>query len=198
MKQLLIIATAIITSLQTEAKDNPKNSLSIIPVSVTHHTATGVGIQYERIIGTKLSLALPISYTFGKSNPCDATVRTYMGYANPGMKYYPAGNSRIVNYAVGVSAVIGRGNSNCCSEINPTLSKEGNSHTPADGKTLIEKRFTPLSENGLLLTNSLSVNVSDRLLVAGDAGVGTAFIKYAAQQGWDAAFQFNIRVGYKF
>lgn len=198
MKYLLIIATAFVTSLQTEAKDNPKNSLSVMPVSVTHHTATGIGIQYERFIGQKLSLALPVSYTFGKSNPCDAMVRTYMGYVNPGVKYYPAGNMRTINYAVGVSAIAGRGNSNCCSEINPTLSKEGENNTSADTKTLIEKRFTPLSENGILLTNSLSVNVGDRLLVAGDAGIGTAFIKYATKQGWDAAFQFNIRVGYKF
>lgn len=169
-----------------------------MPVSVTHHTATGVGIQYERVMGTKLSITLPVSYTFGKSNPCDATVRTYMGYANPGMKYYPAGNNRLVNYAVGISAIIGRGNSNCCSEINPTLSQEGNSNTQADSRTLIEKKFAPVGENGVLLTNSLSVNVSDRLLVAGDAGIGTVFTKYITRQSWGAAFQFNIRVGYKF
>lgn len=196
MKKIIVLATLCTGILQTQAKDNPKNSLSVMPVSVTHHTATGVGLQYERMIGNKFSLSLPVSYTFGNSNPCDATVRTYMGYANPGVKYYPAGNGRIVNYAVGVSAMLGRGNSNCCSEINPTLSTQDGAN--ADTKTLIEKRFTPISETGILLNNSVTVNVTNRFFAGGDAGIGTAYSRYTNQAGWDAAFQFNFRVGFKF
>lgn len=196
MKNSIVLAVLCIGTLHTQAKDNPKNSLSVMPVSVTHHTATGIGLQYERMVSNKISLALPLSYTFGKSNPCDATVRTYIGYANPGVKYYPAGNDRIVNYAVGLSAMLGTGKSNCCSEINPTLSTEGGAN--ADTKTLTEKRFTPITETGVLLNNSVTVNVTDRFFAGGDASVGAAYSRYANKIGWDAAFQFNVRVGFKF
>jgi hypothetical protein len=87
----------------------PHNIISVSPVQLSNATPTGAGLQYEHMLSPRLSLYIPLAYAWGKNDSCDATARTHMGYAYPGIKYYPAGYAHKVTYSVGPSLAIGSG-----------------------------------------------------------------------------------------
>lgn len=192
---VIITAAGLLSSAahaQQSATVASRNVLSVSPLQMSEFTPTGVGAQLEHFIGLsgKWSLYLPIAYTFGKSDPCDASVRTHMLYAYPGIKFYPFGSSHTVTYAVGPSVAAGRGNTNCA------CVNGGETGTDVN----VAKEYKPITELGMLINNSINIHASERIYMGAEIGVGSSVldIENGKNLGADLMLQMNIKVGYRF
>jgi hypothetical protein len=199
-KSFLLICLFLGLKSVAQDKSNTKNILSASPVSLSQHTPTGFGVQYERSIDNdgKVSFYLPVSYNFGNSDPCDKTVKSHILSVAPGIKYYPKGNDRKVSYAIGASIVAATGNSNCqCDVIDKPVSIE---HSDAEmQETGVTKNpYGPVRELGGMLVNSININASPKIFIGSDLGVGAGYSKYKSESGAAILFQFSVKAGYKF
>jgi hypothetical protein len=162
--------------------------LTVSPVQVSERTPTGFGIQYERILTNKVSLSLPIAYSFGNSDPCDPSIKSRVFYAYPGVKFYPAGYRHKVTYAVGPSLAFGQGTSNCdC--IDPAT--QTNEPSP--------KKYHPLTEMGVMVNNSINVQATSKVYLGAEIGMGASYlnIENGKNMGSDLMLQMNFKVGYR-
>ncbi len=195
LKQISLLVLSAISYSATAQEQSAlvynRNILSISPVQISENTPTGVGIQYERFLGadSKLSLYLPVAYSFGHSNPCDPDIRTRMLYAYPGVKFYPAGYKHKVTYAVGPSLAFGTGTTNCnCGEL-VTQTME-----------LKPKEYKPKTEMGVLINNSVNVQATNHVYIGSEIGLGATYLNTVGGRnlGTDIMLQMNLKVGYRF
>jgi len=189
MKQtlsVLLILFGFAAGAQTTG--NLRNIISVSPIQASENTATGFGLQYEHLLGaqSKFSLYIPVAYSFGKSDPCDATVRTRMVYAYPGIKYYPAGTGHKLTYAIGPSLLAGRGESNC------------NCYMGATEGVDAQQKFRTKTEAGVLVNNSINIRTAGHLYIGSELGIGMTCINKIGNDnlGTDLLLQFGIKVGY--
>jgi hypothetical protein len=190
----LLVAFSLIsfgaTAQQADGLEYGRNLISVSPVHLSERTPTGVGIQYERFVGSsgKLSLNFPLAYSFGQSDACDPTIRARVLYAYPGVKFYPAGYKHKVTYAVGPSVALGTGTTNCnCGE---TEIVAGDARPSG---------YKPVSEIGLMINNSVNLQASRHLYFGSEIGLGTSLLNTMGgkDMGTDVMLQMNIKVGYR-
>jgi len=192
-KLLLIILSFISYSVAAQHQDGfgyGRNLFSLSPIQMSERTPTGIGVQYERFIGSsnKLSLYFPFSYSFGQSDPCDPTVRARIFYAYPGVKFYPAGYKHRITYSFGPSLVFGRGTTNCdCGG------------TEAVTEDVKPKEYKPVTEMGAIINNSVNVQATGHLYFGGEIGIGASYLNTqgAVNMGSDLLLQVNVKVGYR-
>ena len=195
LKQISLLALSLISFGAIAQEQNAlvynRNILSVSPLQLSENTPTGVGLQYERILGadSKFSLYLPVAYSFGHSNPCDPSIRTRMLYAYPGLKFYPAGYKHKVTNAVGPSLAFGTGTTNCDCGLTETQTNQ-----------LKPRVFKPMTEMGVLINNSVNVQATNHVYVGSEIGIGATYlnVKDGQNMGTDVMLQINLKVGYRF
>ena len=197
MKNILAVSVLISglasysVAAQEATPNTGRNVLSVSPVQMSERTPTGIGMQYERFIGSndRISLCLPLAYSFGHSDPCDPTIRARVFYAYPGVKFYPFGTQHMISYAVGPSLAFGKGTTNCdCTEPVQNIGDEK------------PKTCKPVTEMGALINNSISLQATAHVYVSGEIGIGATYLNKENGQdlGTDLMLQLNVRVGYRF
>ena len=134
-----------------EDEDFPKNILSITPFSYVLRTWTDsnnieFGFQYERILGNKVSVFLPLSMGLQHKS----------FFVNPGVKFYPGGQG-VFRYAFGMQFVAGS-------------EKYMIEHLDSNYNSV----FTPTKvfQMGFMINNSLNVTISRRFYIGADLGLG--------------------------
>ncbi len=132
-------------------EDFPKNILSITPFSYVLRTWTDsnnieFGFQYERILGNKVSVFLPLSMGLQHKS----------FFVNPGVKFYPGGQG-VFRYAFGMQFVAGS-------------EKYMIEHLDSNYNSV----FTPTKvfQMGFMINNSLNVTISRRFYIGADLGLG--------------------------
>lgn len=176
---------------------NATNYISVAPFVVTQTTRRGFSVQYEKFIDNKWSITLPISYSFGNSNPCDSKEKTRMLRIYPGIKFYPAGKNHRMVYGMGVSASTGVGNSNC-SCLLENASSETNMRLAESQSEKTETQFTSRYEAGLVFNNSITIMFSKHVFIGSDLAIGGNMVGYKNTISPDLAFRFTFNLGYRF
>jgi hypothetical protein len=193
-KKIFLIAFSFISysvaAQHSEGFNYGKNLFSFSPVQLSERTPTGVGVQYERFIGSsnKFSLYFPFAYSFGHSDPCDPNIRARVFYAYPGVKFYPAGYQHKVTYAVGPSLALGKGTSNCnCDDIEALIS---------DTKP---NAYRPVMQMGVIINNSVNIQATEHLYFGSELGIGASYLNTLGGKniGNDLMVQLNVKVGWR-
>jgi hypothetical protein len=195
----LIVPVLLLLSASTFAQTHnaAKNAIALTAATLTQTTPLGFGAQYDRSIDKsgKWNFTVPVSYSFGNSNPCDPTIKTRMFRAYPGVKFYPAGNDHRVNYAIGASAVVGVGSSNCnCDAITDDKQKtQLDATAPAS-----DNQFSNRTEAGVMINNALTMQACKHTFIGAELGLGSNYVNYKSIAGAEFAFRFSFNIGYRF
>lgn len=164
MKKIIILLF-LISSLKGFSQE--LNSVRLMPVGA-NDIGTNFGVIYERKLKNvpNLSLVAPLD------------IKDYVHF-NPGLKFYPFGDKKLFNYALGPNALIGYGKN-----------KE-----EASG-TLNVKHL----RLGMMFSNYIDINLSKRFVLGADAGFGLLYINkmQGAPNKFGHATQFGLNLGYKF
>lgn len=176
----------------------PLNAIRFSPISV-FYGGVGIGLSYERFIdkAQRISFNLPVyagirNYFIGNyQNRVDAE-NNYSFLINPGVRLYPRGHSRKMVYAIGPSVFMTYGTEN---GFKQELFNSFNEYSKGT-----EMRV------GSMINNSLTFNVSPKINVGMEAGIGvslyTSLINSSTQLNSVGVIEpmglFSFQIGYKF
>jgi hypothetical protein len=164
------------TLVATNPQSYQPNIISVIPFQFTEN-GVGLGTSYERTVDKKglFAFYIPVMVTFDVANSnriYDYNTGNYktgkadaMFYTMPGIKFYPARCYGKIKYAMGASIVIGSG-------------QKSRDITNYGGLNVTEQ-VQPHFLSGLMWQNSINVNMSTRLYIGVEAGIGETFINKA-------------------
>ncbi len=174
-----------------------KNIFSLAPIQMANESATGFGLQYERVIDKKniVSVVLPFAVVFFReNNPYNNSRETRaFKYFYPGVKIYPTGSNRRVSYAVGVAAALGFGRRN----VNDYYYYNNGYNNYGERDVF---------KAGVLVNNSLNIQPTKHLYLGVELGLG--FTYYSNEDSIDGynynsfddgpLVQFSFKIGYRF
>ena len=176
----------------------------LIGFSPLQFTENGVGfsISYERVLDKDgiITFNIPFITTFDLANNNNNAVynngveqktnQDAMVYLSPGLKFYPSGCYGNVTYAIGPSLVIGAGqHTTYNSNYDPvTYQYIGGSQT--------QDKFIL----GIMITNSLNMNVTKKFYLGLDLGLGFTYINQlgGVTQPMNGIVQGGFKMGYRF
>lgn len=177
-----------------------KNIIAIAPLQVTEH-GVGVGLSYERALDKDgyLSFYLPLAVTFSTES-----YDPYYGgypynynngytdpffYAMPGIKFYPTGMYGKVRYGVGPSILV------CAGQTTEYNGYYGGPYYPYSYAVTTDRL-----KLGIIINNSLNLNVSRHMYLGMEMGLGLTYLNLADgyNQNIDGLVQFAFRIGYRF
>ena len=172
---ILLAAFPVTTSAQSSASGTvrvPRNVFTAAPLAV-FYGGVGGGLGYERFIDrerkTSISLAAYSgirNYLIGNyalSRTDDERAQNYSFMVLPGIKLYPRGQRRVLNYAIGTHLLLVKGSENGYKQSFTNASYE-------EFSTGSEMRV------GSVISNAWSVNISPRFCIGAEALVGCSFI----------------------
>ena len=146
-----------------------KNVIGINTLETTNNHI-GIGVYYERFVAKngKLSVVLPLSIgwemgTIAKTTGALSLEPRTALFINPGIKFYPMGNSKFFTYSVGLSGFAHGGES---------TQIYGQVEVPSNGKGY-DYHFQVA---GILLNNYLNFKISKSLSFGLEVGFGPTFI----------------------
>lgn len=172
-----------------------KNILSVAPIQMANESATGFGLQYERVLDKKniVSVVLPFAMVFNRENDPynNSRITRAFKYFYPGVKIYPTGSNRRVSYAVGVAAALGFGTRN--------VDDYNNGYNYYHEEDVFKA--------GILVNNSLNVQPTKHLYMGVELGLGfTYYTDEGSSNGYyysnsiddEPMVQFSFKIGYRF
>lgn len=184
----------------SENSNYGKNIITVSPVFMSNTSVVGIGVGYERLLGKKnvFGITLPLGYSFDYVQVPNNIERSML-WLNPGVKFYPTGNTGPVRYAVGLSFVTGFGHEKYTS-IQYDYSR---------GTSRVYDVNDPITVFGGMLHNSLNLQPTANLYLGLDAGVGLCFLVDDAVPGdYHPVYyttdievpllQFQFKIGYRF
>lgn len=146
-----------------------KNVVGINTIETTNNHI-GIGVDYERFVAKngKLSVVFPLSVgwemgTVAKTTGSLSRESRAAFFINPGVKFYPMGNSKFFTYSVGLSGFAHGGES---------TQIYGQVEVPSNGKGY-DYRFQVF---GILLNNYLNFKINKSLSFSLEAGFGPTFL----------------------
>jgi hypothetical protein len=175
-----------------------RTTIALAPFQFTE-SGVGVGLSYERAVEPQgmLSVYMPVIASFSVNNdnyyygtqPIN-NQPNYMLYAMPGVKFYPTGMGRC-KYAVGPNAVIGYGR-RYENYYYPTYDPQGYYTTTYYSGT--RERFLL----GMMITNSLNVQVAHHLYIGAELGFGFTYFDRVGgyNEGVNFLTQGAFKLGY--
>lgn len=152
LKVLFILGTLLVLSPKAEARYN--NTLIFSPLQLSDG-GFGFGMAYEKTIDQKgyVALYLPVNLSFYND---DYNVKYNTFHFEPGLKFYPTGNTGKVKYSVGPQLAI----------ISGTRLQE---HYPYRKKV---DRFSI----GAMVNNAVNFNPTPHLYMNLEFGLGVAYL----------------------
>lgn len=172
-----------------------RNIIRVFPIKVLDVGGIGIGLGYERIVGSaqNVGVVVPLTYVFGFDNGDLGGAKSYV-YFNPGIKIYPFGQRR-VNYAVGPSVFIGYSNS---------IYKE--MMYPINGRSYVEEQKMQQIKLGAIVNNYLNIQLGKNYNFGIELGLGVRYIDRTKLERQDriirdglmATGNFGMSFGYRF
>ncbi len=173
------------------------NIFSAVPFLFTEN-GPGFGATYERVIDKKgiSAFYIPVLATFNVTNSnriYDYNTGNYktgkadaMFYAMPGIKFYPTSSHGKLKYAIGLVAVLARG-------------QKSSNYTDLNGLNVTE-RIQPQFIAGGALFNSLNINTGKNFCVGSELGLGSSFIHDigGTVQNNEFLITGTFKIGYRF
>jgi len=196
---LFFICSCILSYAEdkTVGVNGQSNIISVMPIVFTEN-GLGFGGSYERFVSKKevISFYMPVTATFDVANSnriYNYNTGNYstgkadaMYYAMPGIKCYPGGCRRKINYAVGLSLEVGTG-------------QKSSDLTDLHGLNVTENVQSHFIAGGLL-QNSVNMNAGKNLYIGIELGLGSSLINNVGNvtQGNEFLIQGSFKAGYRF
>lgn len=184
------MATGATALAQQQSSVYGPNIIRFMPLTA-FNGGVGIGASYERILDANGKVGLNIPFSLGIRNNRDYT-NNNMNYTfmfNPGIKFYPTGQ-RKVTYALGASLFTSFGSEDGYRyDINQ-------SYQYVNANTL---------EAGIMVNNYLQFNLSPKVNIGLELGVGPIYINQFKDQtnnimynnGLDVMGQFSFHIGFR-
>ncbi len=168
-----------------------KNIIAFAPLQFTNpaSNSVGFGLHYERALDDDAIIAfyLPIAFTPAAKNDSNNYDTKFgnMFWAYPGLKIYPGGHRKVVNYALGASFVYGTG------KITRTTYNSGYYYSSPILTT------TDCNIYGMMLHNSLNIDVKS-LSLGFEGGIGFPYSFSSVTLNDGPILQVKFFGGYRF